>query len=303
MMLKDKVAVVTGAGGGIGRGIALLLAKEGAKVVVNDLGGSATGEGRDATPADKVVAEITAAGGTAASNYDSVASLAGGEKIIGTALEKFGRIDVVVNNAGILRDRMLFNMSEDDWDAVIAVHLKGAFACTRAAAPHMRQQKSGRIVNMTSTSGLIGNYGQANYAAAKLGIVGLTKVTALDLGRYGVTANCIAPFAWTRMIGSIPTETDAQKARVEKIKKMDPGMIAPLVAFLASDAAQEVSGQIFAVRGKEIVLFSQPRPIRQIADMEGWTAEKVAAVVPQAFKNSFYKLDVTTDVFPYDPFV
>jgi NAD(P)-dependent dehydrogenase (short-subunit alcohol dehydrogenase family) len=303
MMLKDKVAVVTGAGGGIGRGIALLLAKEGAKVVVNDLGGSATGEGRDATPADKVVAEITAAGGTAVSNYDSVASLAGGEKIIGTALEKFGRIDVVVNNAGILRDRMLFNMSEDDWDAVIAVHLKGAFACTRAAAPHMRQQKGGRIINMTSTSGLIGNYGQANYAAAKLGIVGLTKVTALDLGRYGVTANCIAPFAWTRMIGSIPTETEAQKARVEKIKKMDPGMIAPLVAFLASDAAQEVSGQIFAVRGKEIVLFSQPRPIRQIVDMEGWTAEKVAAVLPQAFKNSFYKLDVTTDVFPYDPFV
>jgi NAD(P)-dependent dehydrogenase (short-subunit alcohol dehydrogenase family) len=303
MMLKDKVAVVTGAGGGIGRGIALLLAKEGAKVVVNDLGGSATGEGQDAAPADRVAAEITGAGGTAVSNYDSVASLAGGEKIIGTALEKFGRIDVVVNNAGILRDRMLFNMSEDDWDAVIAVHLKGAFACTRAAAPHMRQQKSGRIINMTSTSGLIGNYGQANYAAAKLGIVGLTKVTALDLSRYGVTANCIAPFAWTRMIGSIPTETEAQKARVEKIKKMDPGMIAPLVAFLASDAAQEVSGQIFAVRGKEIVLFSQPRPVRQIADMEGWTAEKVAAIVPQAFKNSFYKLDVTADVFPYDPFV
>jgi NAD(P)-dependent dehydrogenase (short-subunit alcohol dehydrogenase family) len=303
MMLKDKVAVVTGAGGGIGRGIALLLAKEGAKVVVNDIGVSATGEGHDTTPADKVVGEIVAAGGAAVSNHDSVASLAGGEKIIGTALEKFGRIDVVVNNAGILRDRMLFNMSEDDWDAVIAVHLKGTFACTRAAAPHMRQQKSGRVINITSTSGLIGNYGQANYAAAKMGIVGLTKVTALDLARYGVTANCIAPFAWTRMIGSIPTETEAQKARVEKIKKMDPAMIAPLVTFLASDAAQEISGQIFAVRGKEIVLFSQPRPIRQIVDMEGWTAEKVAAVVPQAFKNSFYKLDVTTDVFPYDPFV
>ncbi len=303
MMLKDKVAVVTGAGGGIGRGIALLLAQHGAKVVVNDIGGSASGEGRDTAPADKVVAEITAAGGSAVSNYDSVASLAGGEKIIGTALEKFGRIDVVVNNAGILRDRMLFNLSEDDWDAVIAVHLKGTFACTRAAAPHMRQQKSGRIINITSTSGLIGNYGQANYAAAKLGIVGLTKVTALDLARYGVTANCIAPFAWTRMIGSIPTETEVQKARVEKIKKMDPGMIAPLVVFLASDAAQEVSGQIFGVRGKEIVLFSQPRPIRQIADMEGWTPEKVAAVVPQAFKNSFYKLEVTGDVFPYDPFV
>ena len=303
MMLKDKVAVVTGAGGGIGRGTALLLAKEGAKVVVNDIGGSAAGEGRDTTPADKVVAEITAAGGTAVSNYDSVASMAGGEKIIGTALEKFGRIDIVVNNAGILRDRMIFNMSEEEWDAVINVHLKGTFACTRAAAPHMRQQKSGRIINITSTSGLIGNYGQANYAAAKMGIVGFTKAVALDLGRYGATANCIAPFAWTRMIGTIPTETEAQKVRVEKLKRMAPALIAPLVAFLASDAAQEITGQIFGVRGKEIILFSQPRPIRQIADLEGWTPQKVAEIIPQALKNSFYKLEVSADVFPYDPLV
>jgi len=303
MMLTGKVAVVTGAGNGIGRGIALLFAQHGAKIVVNDLGGSGSGEGRDSTPADKVVAEIVALGGTAVSNYDSVADRGAGDRIIGTALEHFGRIDVVVNNAGILRDRILFNMSEDDWDAVIGVHLKGTFACTRAAVPHMRQQKSGRIINITSTAGLIGNYGQANYAAAKMGIAGLTKITALDMARYGVTANCIAPFAWTRLIGTIPTETEAQKARVEKLKQMDPNLIAPLVVFLASDAGQEVSGQIFGVRGKEIVLFSQPRPIRQIVDVQGWTAEKVAAVIPQAFKNSFYKLDVTADVFPYEPLV
>ena len=302
-MLKDKVAVVTGAGGGIGKGIALLFARHGAKVVVNDLGSAVTGEGKDQKAADTVVEQIRSAGGTAVSNYDSVASMAGGERIVNTALDAFGRIDIVVNNAGILRDRMIFNMSEEEWDAVIAVHLKGAFACTRAAAPHMRAQKSGRFTNLTSTSGLIGNYGQANYAAAKAGIVGLTKATALDMVRYNVTANCIAPFAWTRMIGTIPTETEAQKRRVEKLKQMDPGLIAPLAAFLASDQAGEVSGQIFGVRGKEIVLFSQIRPIRQISDQEGWTPEKVAEVVFPAFRNSFRPLEVTTDVFPYDPIV
>ena len=302
-MLKDKVAVVTGAGGGIGKGIALLFARHGAKVVVNDLGSAVTGEGKDQKAADTVVEQIRSAGGTAVSNYDSVASMAGGERIVNTALDAFGRIDIVVNNAGILRDRMIFNMSEEEWDAVIAVHLKGAFACTRAAAPHMRAQKGGRFINLTSTSGLIGNYGQANYAAAKAGIVGLTKATALDMVRYNVTANCIAPFAWTRMIGTIPTETEAQKRRVEKLKQMDPGLIAPLAAFLASDQAGEVSGQIFGVRGKEIVLFSQIRPIRQISDQEGWTPEKVAEVVFPAFRNSFRPLEVTTDVFPYDPIV
>src|SRR5919109_981951 len=261
MLLKGKVAVVTGAARGVGREIALLMAQQGARVVVNDYGGSEAGIGADRKPADEVVDEIRRANGEAVANYDSVASMAGGQAIIKTATDNFGRVDIVVNNAGILRDRMIFNMSEEEWDAVINVHLKGSFACTRAAAPHMRQQKSGRVINITSTSGLIGNYGQANYAAAKMGIVGLTKATALDLGRYGATANCIAPFAWTRMIGTIPTETEAQKRRVEKLKKLSPAHIAPVAAFLASDAAKDITGQVFGVRGKEIMLFSHERPI------------------------------------------
>src|SRR4051794_32054359 len=238
MLLDGKVAIVTGAARGIGREEALLLAKNGAKVVINDLGGHFDGTGADTRPAQLVVEEIKAAGGEAVANYESVADFKAAKRIVQCALDTFGKLNIVVNNAGILRDRMIFNMSEEEWDAVINVHLKGSFACTRAAAPHMRQQKSGRIINITSTSGLIGNYGQANYAAAKMGVVGLTKATALDLGRYGATANCIAPFAWTRMIGTIPTETETQKTRVEKLKKMEPGLIAPLVAFLASDDAQ-----------------------------------------------------------------
>src|SRR6059036_4117983 len=220
MILKDRVAVVTGAARGIGREIALLMAQLGARVVVNDYGGSEAGQGTTQAPANEVVEEIRKAGGQAVANYDSVATMSGGERIVQTAIDAFGRVDIVVNNAGILRDRMIFNMSEEEWDAVIDTHLKGTFAVTRAAAPLMREQKWGRFINMTSTSGLIGNVGQANYAAAKLGIFGLTKATALDMGRYNVTANCISPFAWTRMIGTIPTETETQKARVEKIKKL-----------------------------------------------------------------------------------
>jgi NAD(P)-dependent dehydrogenase (short-subunit alcohol dehydrogenase family) len=302
-MLKDRVAVVTGAARGIGREIALLLAKHGARVVVNDYGGSEAGSGGEKKPADEVVAEIAAAGGQAVPNYDSVASMAGGKSIVDTAVKTWGRIDIVVNNAGILRDRMIFNMSEEEWDAVIDTHLKGSFAVTRAAAPLMREQKSGRIINMTSTSGLVGNVGQANYAAAKLGIVGLMRVTALDMARYNVTANCISPFAWTRMIGTIPTATEAQQARVEKIKKMSPAHIAPLAAYLASDDAKEISGQVFGVRGKEIMLFGHHRPVMRIHHAEGWTVERLADIFPGTLQQHLIPLETSGQYFNYDPLI
>jgi NAD(P)-dependent dehydrogenase (short-subunit alcohol dehydrogenase family) len=302
-MLKDKVAVVTGAARGIGREIALAMAREGARVVVNDYGGSADGTGPSRTPADDVVNEIKAAGGQAVANHESVATVAGGRGIIQTALDHFGGVDVVVNNAGILRDRMIFNMSEEEWDGVIDTHLKGCFAVTRAAAPHMREKKWGRFINMTSTSGLVGNVGQANYAGAKMGIVGFTKVIALDMARYNVTANCISPFAWTRMIGTIPTETEAQKARVEKIKKMGPEHIAPVAVFLASDAARDVSGQVLGVRGKEIMLFSHMRPLRSIHHDLGWTPERLADMFPGTLRHHLVPLETSGQYFNYDPLV
>ncbi|HTO12373.1 MAG TPA: SDR family NAD(P)-dependent oxidoreductase [Candidatus Binatia bacterium] len=303
MVLKGKVAVVTGAARGVGREIAMLFARQGAKVVVNDYGGSEAGLGADRKPADEVVDEIRRGGGEAAANYDSVATMAGGQAIVRTALDAFGRVDIVVNNAGILRDRMIFNMSEEEWDAVINTHLKGTFAVTRAAAPLMREQKWGRFINMTSTSGLIGNVGQANYAAAKLGIFGLTKVTALDMARYNVTANCISPFAWTRMIGTIPTETETQKARVEKIKKLSPAHIAPVAAFLASEAAKDVTGQVFGVRGKEIMLFGHERPIMRVHDDAGWTVERLVEMFPGTLQHHLVPLVTSGQYFNYDPLV
>src|SRR6266705_4743017 len=303
MMLKGKAVVVTGAARGVGREIALLMAKHGARVVVNDYGGSEVGTGSDRKPADQVVEEIRKAGGEADANYDSVASMAGGQAIVRTAVDAFGRIDIVVNNAGILRDRMIFNMTEEEWDSVINTHLKGSFAVTRAAAPLMREQKWGRVINMTSTSGLIGNVGQANYAAAKLGIFGLTKATALDMARYNVTANCISPFAWTRMIGTIPTETEAQKARVEKIKKLSPAHIAPVAAFLATDQAKDVTAQIFGVRGKEIMIFGHERPIMRVHNSEGWTAESFAEMFPGTLQHHLVPLVTSGQYFNYDPLV
>ena len=303
MMLQDKVVVVTGAARGIGREIALLMARHGAAVVVNDYGGAADGIGGASAPADEVVGEIKNLGGRAAASYDSVASFDGGKRIVQAALDNFGTVDVVVNNAGILRDRMIFNMTEEEWDAVVNTHLKGCFAVTRAAVPHMREKKWGRVINMTSTSGLVGNIGQANYAAAKLGIVGFTKVVALDMARYNVTANCISPFAWTRMIGTIPTETETQKARVEKIKKMGPEHIAPVAVFLASDAAKEVTGQVIGVRGKEVMIFSHMRPMMRVHNDLGWTPERLAEMFPGTLRHHLAPLDTSGQYFNYDPLV
>ena len=300
-MVKDKVVLVTGGGGGIGRDFALAMAGHGAKVVVNDIGASVSGEGRDAGPAQKVVEEIRSRGGTAVASTDSVAEWEAANRIVKTALDAFGRIDVVVNNAGILRDRFFFNMSVEEWSAVIAVHLNGSFFVSRAAAPYFKSQGSGRYINMTSTSGLVGNLGQANYSAAKLGIVGLSKSMALDMAKFNVTSNCIAPFAWSRMIGTIPAETPDQKARVEKLKRMETAKIAPLAVYLASDRAQDVTGQVFGVRANEIYLFSQHRPLRSVHRAEGWTPEAIAAHAMPAMRAGFYPLDRSQDVFGWDP--
>jgi NAD(P)-dependent dehydrogenase (short-subunit alcohol dehydrogenase family) len=300
-MMEGKAALVTGAGRGVGRGIALELAKAGAAVVVNDLGVSITGENSDGSPAEQVVAEIKAMGGNAVANHDSVADWDGACAMVKAAVDNFGRIDAVVNNAGNLRDVYFHKMSPEDFDAVIAVHLKGSFNTSRAAAPFFKEQGSGAYVHMTSTSGLIGNFGQANYSAAKLGIVGLSKSIALDMQRFGVRSNAVAPFAWTRMIDSIPTETPEQQKRVDGLKKLDADKIAPFVVALCSDEGAKVTGQIFAVRNNEIFLFSQPRPIRAAHTSDGWTPETVAERVFDQFANDFYPLDRSADIFTWDP--
>ena len=299
--LEGKVVLVTGAGGGIGRDIALALAAEGAKVVVNDIGTSTSGEGQDAGPAQRVVDEIRAAGGEAAANLDSVSEAAGAARIVQCAVDTFGRVDGVVNNAGILRDRFFHKMSNDEWDAVIKVHLYGSYHVSRAAANHFKEQGSGAFVHMTSTSGLIGNLGQANYSAAKLGLTALSKSIALDMQKFNVRSNCIAPFAWSRMIGSIPTNTPEQQARVDKIKQMTPNKIAPLAVYLLSDAAGDVNAQVFAVRNNEIFLMSQPRPLRSVHRDEGWTPETVLTPALPALKGSFFGLDRSGDIFTWEP--
>ncbi len=300
-MLNGKVVIVTGAGRGIGRAMATAFADAGAKIIVNDLGASSGGEGDDTSPATEVVNEISAAGGEAVASFNSVAEWDSAHEIVQSAIDTFGRVDGLINNAGIVNDAIFHKITEEAFDIVVKVNLKGSFNMSRACAPHFRQQESGSIVHMTSTSGLIGNLGQANYMSAKLGIVGLSKSIALDMARYNVRSNCISPFAWSRLFGKVPSDTPEQKARLEKIKEMTPEKIAPLATALLSDAASDVTGQIFAVRNNEIFLMSQSRPIRTAHTSDGWTPETINERVLSAFKPSMYALDRTADIFTWDP--
>jgi NAD(P)-dependent dehydrogenase (short-subunit alcohol dehydrogenase family) len=301
-LLEGRVALVTGAGRGVGRAIAIGLAAAGAKVVVNDIGSTPTGEGTDSSPANQVVAEIENLGGQAVADGNSVADWDQAHAMVQTALDKYGRIDIVVNNAGIVRDAIFHRMTKEDFDLVLGVNLSGVFYVSRAAAPHFKAQGSGSYVHITSSSGLIGNFGQVNYCAAKLGVAALSKAIAMDMQRFNVRSNAVAPWAWTRIVSTIPAETEAEMKRVEGLKKLVPEKIAPFVVALVSDQAADVNGQIFGVRNNEIFLFSQSRPIRTAHTAEGWTAQGVIDRVFPMFKNDFYPLHRSGDVFTWEPF-
>ena len=299
--LDGKVVAVTGAGRGIGRDIALLCARQGAASVVHEQGASAEGEGVDAGPAEEVVSLIRSEGGRAVVNGASVADPLGATSIIEDAVKNFGRIDGVVNNAGILRDRIFHKMSVEDWKQVIDVHLNGSFYVSKAAAPYFKDQGSGSYVHFTSTSGLIGNFGQANYSAAKMGIFALSNSIALDMQRFGVRSNCIAPFAWSRLIATIPATTPEEEKRIERMKTMTTDKIAPMVAALLADGAANVTGQTFGVRKNEIFVFNKPRPIKTMHRSEGWTPESIISDLLPAMESAFTPLARSAEIWPYDP--
>jgi NAD(P)-dependent dehydrogenase (short-subunit alcohol dehydrogenase family) len=299
--LAAKVVAVTGAGRGIGRAIALYTASLGASVVVNDLGGSADGFGSDGGPASEVAAEITGAGGRAYASKADVTDPEGAKSIIDDAIKQFGRVDGVVNNAGFLRDVIFHKMTQKDFEDVVRVHLFGSFNVAQAAATHFRAQESGAYVHLVSASGLIGNYAQANYSAAKMGIVGLSNSIALDMNRFHVRSNCIAPFAWSRLTGTLPESTPEEKARVAKFQAMSPETIAPMAGFLLSDAAAGITGQVFSVRNKEISVFTPMRPVRTIHRGDGWTQATLSEHMLPALRSHFHRLERSSDVFSWDP--
>jgi NAD(P)-dependent dehydrogenase (short-subunit alcohol dehydrogenase family) len=298
--LEGKVVLVTGAGAGIGRAVAMCAAREGAKVVVNDLGVSLSGEGGGDGPARQVADEIIAAGGHAVANFGSVSDHEAAQAMVQQAVDAFGRIDGVVNNAGILRDRMFHRMSFEEWKAVIDVHLTGAFNVSRAAATFFKEQGSGAYVHMTSPTGVVGNMGQANYGAAKTGIIGLSKAIALDMAAFNVRSNAVSPSAFTRMLGGIEPKTPEQKARLEDAKLNTPEKIAPFITFLLSDSAKDVTGQIFGVRRNEIMLFSQTRPIRSLAKTDGWDFDSIEATALPALKKFLIPLE-GAEYFAWQP--
>lgn len=299
-LLKEKVIIVTGSGGGVGQCVVEEAARQGATVIVNDIGKNDAGE----SSAEQVACAINDSGGRALASTHDISSWTQAGELIQMAIDQWGKLDGLVNNAGILRDRIFHKMTEADWDQSLNVNLKGSFNVARQAAPIYKEQQSGAMVHMTSTSGLIGNFGQANYSAGKLGLVGLSKAIALDMQRFNVRSNCIAPFAMTPMVmAGIPNETDEDKERWRVVERMQPDRIAPLTCALLSDAAENISGQIFGARANEVYLFSQPRPIRtaHIGDQGGITTEAVVERILPMFKPSMYELDRSLNVFSWDP--
>lgn len=302
-VLEGKVVLVTGGANGIGKECALLAAREGAKVVVNDLGGGAAGgDAGSAGPAEEVAAQIRQEGGEAVSNSDSVSSRNGVARMIEQAMDAYKGLHAVISPAGILRDKMFHKMSDEEWDIVVDVHLNGSYNVCRAAINHFREQEEGSFVLFTSTSGLIGNIGQANYAAAKMGIAGLSRIVAMEGAQKNVRSNVIAPFAWSRLIATIPIKDEASARRVERMKNfMRADQVAQLAVALASPVTKDVSGQIFVARGNEIFLMSQPRPVRGLARIEGWTPQTIAEHAMPALKPSFHDLGATVSVFGWEP--
>ncbi|MEM9254703.1 MAG: SDR family NAD(P)-dependent oxidoreductase [Pseudomonadota bacterium] len=302
-MLEGQVVLVTGAGRGLGRDIALLAGQQGARVMVNDLGASLGGEGADASVAEEVARTIRDAGGEASFSAANVTDRSAVHAMVEQCWDEFGGLSYAVNNAGILRDRMFHRMSDEEWDAVINVHLNGAFNISRACADSFRKQESGCLLHMTSTAGLVGNLGQANYASAKLGIAGLSRSISIDMAKFNVRSNCIAPFAYSRMTASIPKSgAKDNSAHLEKVKRMESGKIAPLAVALGSESAAHVTGQIFAVRANEIFIMSQPRPLRGMHRDDGWSVETVLEHALPALAPHFTPSGETSrDVFCWDP--